>query len=144
MAIVPGVQAAAILLLALLPRFSNARERIGSDTVPEIELETELETGTDVAHVVQGVLAGVTIIVATVLVSAVTFGAYGWGLFVMTPLLVGITTGFLANRRIVMNSGRTRLVVLAAAALGTVALVMFALEGAMCILLAARSARSRR
>ncbi|WP_260597426.1 hypothetical protein [Sphingomonas endolithica] len=55
----------------------------------------------------------------------------------MTPLLVGITTGFLANRRTVMSSGRTRLVVLAAAALGTVALVMFALEGAMCILLAA-------
>ncbi|WP_260597427.1 hypothetical protein [Sphingomonas endolithica] len=73
LAIVPGVQAAAILLLALLPRFSNARKRIGSDTVPE----SELETGTDVAHVVQGVLAGVTIIVAAVLVSAVTFSAYG-------------------------------------------------------------------
>lgn len=133
LAIVPGVQVGAILLLALLPRFANARRQIGSDTVPEIGLET----GTDVAHVLQGVLAGVTIIVAAVLVSAVTFGAYGWGLFVMTPLLVGITTGFLANRRTLMSSGRTRLIVLAAAALGTVALVMFALEGALCILLAA-------
>jgi hypothetical protein len=137
LAIVPGVQVAAILLLALLPRFANARKRIGSDIVPEIELETELESGTDVTEIVQGVLACVTVIVAAVLVSAVTFGAYGWGLFVMTPLLVGLTTGFLAKRRALMRSSHTSLVVLAAAALGTVALVMFALEGAVCILLAA-------
>jgi hypothetical protein len=130
--IVPGVQVAAILLLALLPRFADERGRVHSDHAPEIELET----GTNVAHVVQGVLAGVTIIVAAVLVSAVTFGAYGWGLFVMTPVLVGTTTGFLVNRRVLMGSGHTRLVVLAAAALGTVALVMVALEGASCIMLA--------
>lgn len=125
LAIVPGVQVAAITILALLPRFADEQE------------QTELETGIDIAHVVQGVLAGVAIIVLAVLVSAVTFGAYGWGLFVMTPLLVGITTGFLANRRNLMSLGRTMFVVLAAAALGTVALVMFALEGVMCILLAA-------
>lgn len=128
LAIVPGVQVAAILLLALLPHFK---------TKPQAPLGTDLETGMDVAHVIQGVLAGVAIIVLAVLVSAVTFGAYGWGLFVMTPLLVGMTTGYLANRRTIMSGRRTTLVVLAAAALGTVALVMVALEGAMCILLAA-------
>lgn len=126
--IVPGVQVAAILLLALLPRLK---------TKAGVPQEGDPEIGMDVAHVIQGVLAGVTIIVLAVLVSAVTFGAYGWGLFVMTPLLVGMTTGFLANRRTLMSGRRTTLVVLAAAALGTVALVMVALEGAICILLAA-------
>jgi hypothetical protein len=124
LAIVPGVQIAAIALLALLPRFAD-----GETTDPV--------AGVDVAHVVQGVLAGVAIIVLAVLVSALTFGAYGWGLFVMTPFLVGITTGYLANRRSLLGNRRTALVVLAAAALGTVALVMFALEGVICIVLAA-------
>lgn len=124
LAIVPGVQIGAIAVLALLPR---------SSPKPDIEPAP----GTDIGHVIQGVLAGVAIIVIAVLVSAVTFGAYGWGLFVMTPLLVGTTTGYLANRRLLLSSGRTALVVLAAAALGTVALVMLALEGLVCILLAA-------
>ena len=122
--IVPGVQVAAIAILALLPRLPR-RETI--DPV----------AGTEVAHVIQGVLAGIGIIVAAVVVSAVTFGAYGWGLFVMTPFLVGVTTGFLANRRSLLGEGRTMAVVLGAAALGTIALVMFALEGLVCILLAA-------
>ena len=108
--IVPGVQVVAILLLALLPRFKTKAEA-PQDSSPEI--------GMHVAHVIQGVLAGVAIIVLAVLVSAVTFGAYGWGLFVLTPLLVGMTTGYLANRRTVMSGRRTTLVVLAAAAFGT-------------------------
>ncbi len=122
--IVPGVQVAAIAILALLPRFGTDEP---ADPV----------AGVDAAHIVQGVLAGVGIIVAAVLVSAVTFGAYGWGLFVMTPFLVGITTGYLANRGKSLGGGDTTMVVLGAAALGTVALVMFALEGLMCIVLAA-------
>lgn len=122
--IVPGAQLFAIVLLALLPRF-------------EREAPVSPAAGVNVAHVIQGVLAGIAIIVAAVLVSAVTFGAYGWGLFVMTPLLVGITTGYLANRDSLLPPGRTAGVVLSAAALGTVALVMFALEGLVCILLAA-------
>lgn len=122
--IVPGAQLFAIALLALLPRFDR-------------DEPASAAAGVEVGHIVQGVLAGVTIIVAAVLVSAVTFGAYGWGLFVMTPLLVGMTTGYLANRRSLLPPGRTAVVVLSAAALGTVALVMFALEGLVCILLAA-------
>jgi uncharacterized membrane protein YhaH (DUF805 family) len=123
-AIVPAVQIVAIALLAVLPRLGE-------------QADTDVEYGIDVAHVLQGVLAGVGIIVAAVLVSAIGFGAYGWGLFVMTPFMVGITTAYLANRRRLMTASRTVVVVLAAAALGTVALVMFALEGIVCIVLAA-------
>ena len=121
--LVPGVQIAAAAILAMLPRLAE-------------EEENDPEPGFKIAHIIQGVLAGVTIIVLAVLVSALTFGAYGWGLFVMTPFLVGITTGYLANRRHLLDAGQTAAIVLAAAALGTVALVMFALEGLICILLA--------
>jgi hypothetical protein len=79
LSVVPVVQLAAIPLLALLP--SRLREE---------PVAPESTQGS--IHVVQGLLAGTSIIVLAVLVSAVTFGAYGWGLFVMTPFLVGITT----------------------------------------------------
>lgn len=123
-AIVPAVQIAAAAVLALLPKFERQ-----DDLAPA--------PGANIAHMVQGVLAGVAIIVAAVLVSALTLGSYGWSLFVATPFLVGVTTGYLANRRLLLSAGATARLVLAAAALGTVALVMLALEGLVCILLAA-------
>jgi hypothetical protein len=83
------------------------------------------------------VFAGIAIIVLAVLISAVTFGAYGWGLFVATPFLVGVTTAYLANRDAAMETGKTIGLVMAAAALGSLALIAFALEGLFCILLAA-------
>jgi len=123
LAIVPGIQIAAVAVLALMP-IRSAR----ADSKPE--------AGVDIPHVVQGVVAGIAIIVFAVLLSAVMFGAYGWGLFVMTPFLVGLSTGYLANRRVTVPSGRSQAIVMAAAALGTLALIMVALEGLVCILLA--------
>lgn len=125
-AVVPAVQVAAVAVLTLLPRLPG-RTQAAPEPVP----------GADVAHVIQGVLAGVALIVAAVLVSALTLGSYGWSLFVFTPFLVGVTTGYLANRRLLLSRGSTARLVLAAAALGTIALVALALEGLICILLAA-------
>lgn len=124
LAIVPMVQIAAVALLLILPRLST-------------KTADEPEAGVDVRDMMQGVLAGVAIIVLAVLISAVTFGAYGWGLFVMTPFLVGITTGFLANRRRSMSFGQTSMLVLGATGIGSLALILLALEGMLCILLAA-------
>lgn len=124
--VVPAAQIAAVAMLALLPRFEQ-RDGPGSALAP----------GSDTAHVVQGVLAGVAIIVAAVLISALTFGSYGWSLFVATPFLVGVTTGYLANRRLLLSGRATARLVLIAAALGTAALVALAIEGFVCILLAA-------
>lgn len=124
--VIPAVQMLAVAVLTLLPRFAR-RTQAGPELAP----------GADVAHVIQGVLAGVALIVAAVLVSALTLGSYGWSLFVFTPFLVGVTTGYLANRRLLLSWGSTARLVLAAAALGTVALVALALGGLICILLAA-------
>jgi hypothetical protein len=130
LAAVPGLQVLAVAVLALIPPRSAAQE-------PEPELEPAFDDREAVGHVIQGTVAGMAIIVFAVLISAVTFGAYGWGLFVMTPFLVGVTTAYLANRRTALEPGRTLQVVLNAAALGAAALVAVALEGIVCILMAA-------
>lgn len=122
--VIPVIQIAIILLLALMPA--------GAETDGPEQSES-----TATAHTVQGILAGVAIIVLAVLVSALTFGAYGWGLFVLTPFTVGVTTGYLVNREADLGLGRTVSLVMTASALGSLALVMFALEGLACLVLAA-------
>ena len=121
LSIIPGIQPAAVIGLTVLPTRSAVAESSPS--------------GFNVTHVLQGVLAGMAIIVFAVLLSAVTFGSYGWGLFVATPFFVGLTTAYLANRDVALPPGKTTPVVLLASGLGVLALLMFALEGFMCIIL---------
>jgi hypothetical protein len=128
LSIVPVLQLPAVAVLAFMPRRA---------VQPEAEAGEEREGEANASHIAQGVLAGVAIIVFAVLVSAVTFGAYGWGLFVITPFTVGLTTAHIANRRTVLDLGSTVSIALSAAALGSLALVMFALEGIACIVMAA-------
>ncbi len=122
--IVPVVQIPAILALALMPA------RTEPDAPPP-------EPGIDWAAIIQGIAAGVGLVVFAVILSALVFGSYGWGLFVATPFIVGLTTGYIANRRALLTAGRTIKLVLLAAALGTLALVVLALEGIICVVLAA-------
>jgi hypothetical protein len=128
LSIVPALQLPAVAMLALMPRGA---------VQPEAEAGEKRREGANASHIAQGVLAGVAIIVFAVLVSAVTFGAYGWGLFVLTPFTVGLTTGHIANRRVALDLGSTVAIGVGAAALGSLALVMFALEGLACIIMAA-------
>lgn len=88
-------------------------------------------------QVLVGTAAGILIILFAVFVSALVFGAYGWGLFVLTPLVVGFTTGYLVNRRALQSVKATNGLVLLSAALGCFGLILFALEGLICLLLAA-------
>lgn len=124
LSVVPVVQLAAIALNAILP----SKEALDEDG----QATRRASKG-----VALGLLAGIALIVLAVLISAVTFGAYGWGLFVMTPFLVGITTGYLVNSESDLGSSRTMKLAIASAGLGSLALVVLALEGIVCILLAA-------
>ena len=133
--VVPAFQIPAVALLVLMPAGWAAPLPVSEDEADTLEVEGD--AAFDSAHVLQGLLSGMAIVVVAVLVSALTFGAYGWGLFVMTPLLVGITTAYLANRRVALAPGKSMALVMAAGALGTLALLMLALEGFMCILLVA-------
>ncbi|MCJ2183332.1 SRPBCC family protein [Novosphingobium sp. 1949] len=123
-AIFPVIQIIVVTILCAMPRQSEGSEEQHGDAV-------------DRAQILQGVLTGVAIIVVAVLISALTLGAYGWGLFVATPFAVGMATGYIVNRRVPQTGARTLGHVLVAGALGGLALLMFALEGFMCIVLVA-------
>ncbi len=124
LSVVPVIQLGAIVIHALLPARKEAKDDSG--------------TSNHVAKsIVVGVIAGTAIIVLAVLISAVTFGAYGWGLFVMTPFLVGAVTGYLLNSESDLGLPTTLSLSLLAGGLGSLALIVMALEGIVCILLAA-------
>jgi hypothetical protein len=61
---------------------------------------------------------------------------YGFGLFVLSPFVIGAMAGYFANRRRDMGADRTVRLVAVAAALGGLALLVAALEGLFCIVLA--------
>lgn len=124
LSVVPVVQLGAILLNAVLP---------AGDAVDDIEQSR----ATSAKNVTMGLIAGIALVVLAVLISAVTFGAYGWGLFVMTPFLVGMTSGYLVNEQSDLGASTTMKLAIAAAGLGSLALVVLALEGLVCIILAA-------
>ncbi len=120
---IPTLQILAVLALALLwPRLAEAAPEQVGDPAPPYQLAI-------------GIFAGTALVVAAVAVSALTMGAYGWGLFVATPFLVGLITGFLVNRSHVRSAAETFGAVAAAGVLGTIALLMLALEGLMCVVL---------
>lgn len=122
---IPTLQILAVLGLALSwPRRADAAPVQVGDPAPPYQLAI-------------GIFAGTALIVAAVAVSALTMGAYGWGLFVATPFLVGLITGFLVNRGRVRSAAETFGAVAVAGLLGTLALLMLALEGLMCIILIA-------
>lgn len=123
-AIFPVLQIPAMAVLAVLPRGQAAGEDLEARRI-------------DLVDVLQGIIAGIGLIVAAVLVSALTLGAYGWGLFVSTPFVVGMTTGYIANRQILRSAASTATYVTLAGALGGMALMMLALEGLICIILIA-------
>jgi general stress protein CsbA len=99
------------------------------------ELVSEF-TQTRASQVIAGTFAGVGIILLAVLISALVFRAYGWGLFVLTPFVVGLATGYLVNRRELQTIKATNRLVLLSAALGCFGLILFALEGLICLILA--------
>jgi hypothetical protein len=71
-----------------------------------------------------------------VAMGALVFGTYGFGMFVASPFVIGATTAYFANRKGDLGGSRTSVLVVSAAALGSIALVMAALEGLVCIVLA--------
>lgn len=85
----------------------------------------------------QGMLAGMALTLAGVVVSALIFGSYGYGVFLVSPFLMGLVTAGVANARADLDGGETIGLVAATSFLGGLALVVTALEGIGCIIMAA-------
>jgi hypothetical protein len=82
------------------------------------------------------VLAAVTLALFAVGVGALLFGTYGYGMFVVSPFVIGAVTGYLANRRGDIGGGATARLVFVGTTLGGIALIVAALEGAVCLVMA--------
>ncbi len=129
LAIAPVVQIAAIFYLCIVPT------RGSTDHTPVVDNRPTPSTNWQQAA--QGVIAGVALTLLAVAVGALLFGSYGYGIFVVTPFVVGLMTAYFANRKIDMGASRTTKLTLIATLLGGIALIAVALEGLVCILLAA-------
>jgi uncharacterized membrane protein YhaH (DUF805 family) len=122
----PIVQIPMILFLAGAPPRAPGEERAPSDDL----------AAKDYSAAVLGVVAAIGVTLAAVAVSTLAFRSYGYGLFVVSPFLIGATTGYLANRKIDIGGSATTKLVIAATALGGAGLIVAALEGIFCIVLA--------
>jgi len=129
-ALAPVLQIPAILFLCVMPSRSAA-----AVALPAAPDNARPVSGWAVAT--QGLIAGGGLTIASVILGALVFGTYGYGMFVVSPFIIGAMTAFIGNRRQDRGAARTNNLVLAATALGAIGLVATALEGIVCIVLAA-------
>jgi len=128
-AIAPMIQIPVILFLCVMPPRAS--------TAPARPPSTENASVSMSMAAAQGVIAAMALTLVFVAVGALFFGAYGFGMFVASPFVIGAVTAYIANRKRDLGGGRTVQVVLLATALGGIALLVAALEGAVCIIMAA-------
>ena len=84
----------------------------------------------------QGVLAGIALTLLAVSLGALVFGTYGYGMFMVSPFAVGALASYFANRKGTLGLAQTMALVAVATGLGGMALILVALEGVVCIVLA--------
>jgi hypothetical protein len=83
------------------------------------------------------VLAGAALTSVAVALGTLVFGTYGSTLFLLTPFVVGIVSAYTANHQADIGGRQTAWTVFIAVLLGGVTLVAVAVEGVICILMAA-------
>lgn len=127
--LVPGLNY--ILMLALCLARTRRVEADWRETEPEGELHPDWRAA------LVGVASGVGLSLAAIGLSVHALGQYGATLFFGGPVLVGAVTAFLYNRTEARSGWRTQGVVALAVLLGGLASLLFALEGALCIAMAA-------
>lgn len=84
-----------------------------------------------------GLFAGVALTLAAVALGTLVFGSYGYGLFLVSPFVVGFATAAIANRHHDIGVRQTNSLVRRTVAVAGVAVMAVALEGAICLVMAA-------
>jgi uncharacterized membrane protein YhaH (DUF805 family) len=126
-AMAPIVQVPVILVLWVIP----------PRTPPDLIAENVERAVPGWSAAAQGSIVGVGLTLASVAVGALIFGTYGYGMFVVSPFVVGGTTAYFGNRKQDIGGARTMALVAGSVALSGIALVGAALEGVVCLILAA-------
>ena len=128
-AIAPAIQVAAIAFLCIVP------PRAPTEAPP-----VERGGGSSPAYwaaAAPGCLAAIALTLLFVALGTLVFGIYGYGLFVASPFVIGAVTAYIANRKQDLGVRLTVEVVMLATAIGSLALIAMALEGLVCLLMAA-------
>lgn len=128
--IVPVFQMLGLLYFCLAPAH-DIKTQINNEIFDSSE---EITDSTTKAALI-GLLSGVGLCLATVLTS-VSLGLYGASLFLGAPFIIGITTSFIVNKKKIVSFGHTLGIVCSALLFGSFALLGFAIEGFMCLIMA--------
>jgi hypothetical protein len=129
--IMPMLQLPMIILLSLVPKTIGG---VAQTTV--IDGHPPRKRGAVTLPAMQGALAGGAICLAACAFGTLVFGSYGYALFLATPVVVGITAAYLANRKDNIGAARTGYVVAASLMLGAIGIMGVAIEGAICLAMA--------
>lgn len=129
-AIVPIIQLPAVLFLTLIAHGDIAEE-------PPIEAAERRRVMSAWSGGLIGMLAGMALTLAAVATSALVFNTYGYGIFLIAPLLMGAVTGFFANRNRDLTERETSRLVIATTFFGGIVLIATAIEGVGCLIMAA-------
>ena len=130
LAIIPVIQAPAILWLAVAPPTKVNADQ-GDERVLAVSRRMSWRDR------LLGLLVAILITLGAVAASAFVFKSYGYTMFIGTPLLIGGAVGFLANRHRDLSGGATLREVSISLLVAGAALVLVALEGIICIFMAA-------
>jgi uncharacterized membrane protein YhaH (DUF805 family) len=134
--LVPVANLFAMLLLASLPRATRVAEYWNEQTH-----QREPRQAADVAATVKAAVIGIAVgaLYATTVIQATVwaFEDYGLAVFFGTPFVTGAATGYLLNLRASRSFTATMGVASAGLFFGGVALLLFAVEGLICIAMAA-------
>ncbi len=96
----------------------------------------EAERGVRTRSILLGMVTGIGLTVAAVALIGAAMGQYGYALFVTTPFVIGAVTTLIANRGKDLRFEEAYSISAGALLLGALALMVVALEGAICIVLA--------
>lgn len=128
-AIVPVVQIPAILFLYASPSRTSVRPPPLPDDFDSGKIQW--------VPAAQGMIAGAALTLLSVAVGALILGVYGYGMFVVSPFFIGAVAAYFANRTKELGAVTTVQIALGATLLGGLSLVAAALEGVLCIVMAA-------
>jgi len=127
-AFVPPLQPLLVLVLTLL--HSSGAQTAPHQATPAPRARVTIDA-------FKGACAGIGLTLLAVAMSTLVFGVYGTGLFVLSPVIICAVTAYVGNRRGDIGAKATWALVKSASALGGLALLTFALEGLICIIVIA-------
>jgi len=123
----PGVNYLLMLALCLVSQFPK-RARVPAVPVPQVDER--------LTSALLGVAASLGITLVTVGIGVYLKRSYSTGLFLGVPFTIGYISSYIYNRRFPRSAGESIVVALASVTIAGGALIVFALEGMMCTVMA--------